>query len=1050
MKYKRKRFLKIPCLLVLLVFSVFTAYSQGRITLTGTVFDATGQPLMGANVAVKADNQTKTVTDKDGKFTLSVTNPGVTLVVSYLSMVTQEIKANGAVPLKITLQDDNKMLSDVIIVGYGQQRKETLIGAVTQTNAKALERTGGVTNLGMALAGNLPGVTVSSSSGMPGAEDPQILIRAQTTWNYSAPLVMVDGVERPLSAIDIGSVETVSVLKDAAATAVYGVKGANGVILITTKTGSVGKAQIRARANTTVKTVSKLPAKYDSYDALSLKNRVSERELSTDYTLWPSNFTPGAILYKYRYPANADEWDRYPNTDWEKELFRDYAMAYGANVSISGGAKGVTYFASADYVSEGDLLKTFNNNKGYNSGYNYDRLNFRSNLDFDLTKTTKLSTKLFGSNGVRRFPWGKPNGNNNSATFAWTAAYRSAPDAMRPIYSDGTYGFFPNATFDVPNSIADLANAGQETNTSTQITTDFILNQDLRMITKGLKLRLSYSYDNTFSESGRGINDTNNPFQAKWINPITGAVQYSQTTDPNTQLDFYERVNWSAAAGSVDVGSTYRRLNYSAQLDYNRSFGKHDVGLTGVFMRERIAQGSVFPRFREDWVFRTTYKFASKYIVEANGAYNGSEQFGPNYRFAFFPSISAGWVISNEKFMKKLDFIQTLKLRGSYGKIGNDRQGGDQFSGRYLYRDQWTFSGNAPMGPLAQNSPYTFYSITQLGNPNIAWETVEKTNVGLDFGFLNGLVEGNLDVFRDIRSNIIIAGADRAIPKYFGQSAPNANLGKVQGTGFELELRFNFRLNNGLRLWANPSITHAVNKVLFRDDPELLPSNLKNAGYQLGQVKSYLSSGYLRSWDDVYGSAPRNANDQFKLPGDYNIIDYNGDGIVDRFDVAPYQYSGSPQNTYNLSLGIEWKGFSAFAQFYGVNNVTRTINFPTFDTYSASNTAYVEGTYWTKESGGNVPLPRWGALPEGVYATRYQYDGSYIRLRNAELAYTFSGPSMKKIGVKSFRVFVNGNNLALWTKMPDDRESNFSSGGGSLQGAYPTSKRYNLGIDVSF
>ncbi len=1050
MKYKRKRFLKIPCLLVLMVFSVFAAYSQGKITLSGTVVDVTGQPIMGANVAVKEDNQAKTVTDKDGKFTLSVTNRSVTLVVSYISMITQEVKVNNSAPLKITLQDDNRILSDVVIVGYGQQKKESLVGAITQTNAKTLERTGGVTNLGMALAGNLPGVVVSSSSGMPGAEDPQILIRAQTTWNNSSPLVLVDGIERPLSAVDIGSVESVSVLKDASATAVFGVKGANGVILITTKTGSAGKAQIRARANTTVKTVSRLPAKYDSYDALSLKNRVSERELSTDYNLWPANFTPGSLLDKYRNPANAEEWDRYPNTDWEKELFKDYAMSYGANVSVSGGTKNVTYFASTDYVKEGDMFKTFSNNKGYSSGYNYERLNFRSNLDFNITSTTKLSTKLFGSNGVRRFPWGKPNGNNNSTTFGWTAAYRSAPDAMRPIYSDGTYGYFPNATFDVPNSVADLANAGQETNTSTQITTDFILTQDLKMITKGLTLRVNYSYDNTFAETGRGINDTNNPVQTKWINPITGAVFYGQTTDANTQLDFYERVNWSAAAGSVDRGQTYRRLNYQAQLNYNRAFGKHDIGLMGLFMREKIAQGSVFPKFREDWVFRATYAFANKYLFEANGAYNGSEQFGPNYRFAFFPALSAGWVISNEGFMKKLDFVQTLKLRGSYGKVGSDRQGDNQFNNRYLYRDQWTFSGNAPMGAQAQNSPYTFYRISQLGNPNIAWEIVEKANIGLDFGIFNGIVAGSLDVFKDMRSNIIITGADRAIPRYFGQDAPNANLGKVEGTGFELELRFNFKLNNGMRLWANPSITHAVNKVLFRDDPELLPDYLKNAGQQLGQVRSYLSSGYLRSWDDVYGSTARTAKDQLKLPGDYNIIDYNSDGIIDRFDIAPYQYSGSPQNTYNLSLGVDWKGLSAFVQFYGVNNVTRNINFPTFDTYSASNTAYVEGTYWTKESGGDVPLPRWGDIPEGGTGTRYQYDGSYIRLRNAELAYTLSGKLMKRIGVKTCRIFVNGNNLALWTKMPDDRESNFSSGGGSLQGAYPSTRRYNLGIDVSF
>jgi hypothetical protein len=353
------------------------------------------------------------------------------------------------------------------------------------------------------------------------------------------------------------------------------------------------------------------------------------------------------------------------------------------------------------------------------------------------------------------------------------------------------------------------------------------------------------------------------------------------------------------------------------------------------------------------------------------------------------------------------------------------------------------------MGTQAQNSPYTFYRMTQLGNPNIAWENVKKSNIAVDFGFLKGLIAGSLDVFKDVRSDIIIQGGQRAIPSYFGQAAPNANLGSVEGKGYELELRFNYRLNN-VRLWANTNVTHAINKVISRDDGELLPDYQKQAGWQLGQVRTHMQSGYLRSWDDVYGSTQRNSNDAFKLPGDYNIIDFNADGIIDRFDSAPYGYSGSPQNTYSASLGFDWKGLSVFAQFYAVNNVTRFVNFPTFDTYSASNTAYVEGTYWSKENGGDVPLPRWGAIPEGGAGTRYQYDGSYIRLRNAEVAYTLSGKAINRMGVKNCRFYVNGNNLWVWTKMPDDRESNFATSGGALQGAYPTTKRYNLGIDLTF
>ena len=297
------------------------------------------------------------------------------------------------------------------MVGYGKQRKASVVGAISQVGGDVLEKTGGVTNLGQMLTGNLPGLVTTSSSGVPGGEDPQILIRAQTTFSGSGPLILVDGVERAgaLSTIDVNSVESISILKDASATAVYGVRGANGVILITTKRGVIGKPVFRVRSNMTVKVASKLPAKYDSYDALALKNDVIVRELMATQAGWTS-YKPTAILNKYRNPANPAEWDRYPNVDWEKELFKGNAKSYSTSANISGGSNFVTYFVAVDFVSEGDLFKTFPNGRGYTSNYNYNRTNLRSNLDFNLTKTTKLTTRLFGSNGIRQGPYGSLDG----------------------------------------------------------------------------------------------------------------------------------------------------------------------------------------------------------------------------------------------------------------------------------------------------------------------------------------------------------------------------------------------------------------------------------------------------------------------------------------------------------------------------------------------------------------------------------------------------------------------------------------------------------------
>ncbi|MDR0573421.1 MAG: TonB-dependent receptor [Tannerella sp.] len=1025
-------------LFLLIINHPLTSYAQGEYAVKGTVVDDQQEPLAGVTVVLKGKASTGTSTDVNGAFSLTVPGGKQTLVVSYIGMQSQEVNVDSqSRNIRIILLETSLALEEVVIVGYGQQKKASVVGAITQTSGKVLERAGGVSSLGMALTGNLPGVITYSSSGMPGAEDPMIIIRTMSSWNNSAPLVLVDGIERPMNTIDIASVETISVLKDASATAVYGVKGANGVILITTKRGQEGKANIQARANMTAKTVSQLPEKLDSYDSYLLRNTAIERELPLSPGGW-SAYKPMDIISKYRNPLNDEEWDRYPNVDWEKELFKDMAMSYNASVNVAGGTKLVNYFAAIDFLHEGDLFKTFQNGRGYNSGYGYNRINVRSNLDFNLTKTTKFSTNLFGSNGVRTLPWGA----SDSDASYWASAYRTAPDAMRPVYSNGMWGWYAPRNADVPNSVYSLAMSGIEKRTTTQINIDFIINQELDMITKGLSFKADLSVDNTFKEEDRGINDLYNAAQRMWVNPESGIISYEQVMDAGTQLDYSESIRWINQSGSVDMDATYRKQYYSLQLNYARQFGKHDVTAMGLFSREKYATGSEFSHFREDWVFRTTYNYAMKYIAEINGAYNGSEKFGPTHRFAFFPSYSGGWMISEEKFMKPVKFLDMMKFRASWGRIGDDNAGG-----RWLYADQWSYGGNTLMGSIPANTPYNYYRISSLGNENISWETVEKRNFGVDYSFLQGLVAGSVDIFNDERSNIFISGDSRSIPSFFGATAPAANLGVVRSNGYELELRLNYTFSNKLRVWANTSMTHAQNEVIFRDDPELYPLYQKAQGFPIGQTKSYINNGFITSWDDLYGSSERSANNANKLPGDYNIVDFNGDGIIDSYDQAPYQYTGVPQNTYNASLGLEWKNFSCFVQFYGVNNVSRYIDFPTF--HSTSNVAYVEGTYWTKDGGGDIPLPRWTTLPgEGNNGTRYLYDGSYLRLKNAEIAYTFNNKWINKLGIKSCKLYLNGDNLLLWTKMPDDRESNFS--GSASFGAYPTVRRFNLGIDITF
>lgn len=1012
------------------------------LTVTGKIVDEKGAPLNGASITEKGTNNT-TVSKADGSFSMTVSNEKAVLIITYVGYLQQEVTIAKSQTLLIRLDPITQALENVVIVGYGRQKKEGVVASITQTTGKVLERAGGVSNIGAALTGNVPGLITAQSTGLPGQEDPQIVIRGRNTWNSSDPLVLVDGVERSMTSVDITSVELITVLKDASATAVFGSRGANGVILITTKRGQIGKASIRGTMNTIMKRPSKLPGKYDAYDALRIRNEVIEYELAKSPNSWV-DYLPQDILNKYRNPANQAEAERYPNVDWVNALFKDYTMSYNANLNISGGTRFVKYFSSADFLKEGDLFKIYDNKRGYKPGFVFNRVNVRSNLDFQLTNSTVFKTNLFGSYGVRESPWGF-SGNQYGP---WIDAYTTAPDVFLPVYADGSWGYYKPYEGNAENSARTLAIGGVQYQTTTSLTTDFTLEQNLDMLIRGLRFSGTFSMDNTFVESDRGINDLYNDTQRKWIDPKTGMAYYRQAYDGVTGFDFQEGIKWSPAAGSV-TGNT-RRNFYQLQLNYSKTLAdKHNITAMGLLQRYITANNSEVPRYREDWVFRTTYNYKSKYTVEYNGAYNGSEQFAASKRFGFFQSGGVNWIVSNEQFMKSLPFINLLKLRASYGQTGNDNISS---GGRWLYNDQWAYGGQARLGTTggeaAEQSPYVWYRQTAIGNPNIQWEVSEKMNFGTDFELFKGLIKGKADVFTDKRSKILLA--NRSVPSYYGATPPPANLGKIDAQGYELELNFNKNFNKQLRLWTDLNMTHTQNKVVEADNPELLPDYQKSQGKAYGQTYSYVSAGYYNTWDELYASTINNTNDDVKLPGNYYIVDYNGDGIIDVQDNIPYGYSSWPLNTYNATFGLDWKGLSVFVQFYAVNNVTRQVVFNSLA--SQSHTVYDEGTYWSKENpNADVPMPRWLTTPAGYYrGTQYLFDGSYVRLKNAEISYTINSSYIKRMGLSGLRIYINGNNLYTWSKMPDDRESNFAGTGWASQGAYPTVKRYNLGANITF
>ena len=1034
--------------------------------ISGTVLDPSGQPIISASVMVP-NSTTGAVTGLDGKFSITVPT-GTQLVVSCIGYVEQTFKVTaGRSTYNIILTEDSEVIEETVVVGYGTQKKESVVGSIAQMDSKSLNRTSHSSDLTEGLVGQIPGLVSLTSSGEPGGiltgdSATNLFIRGRNTWNGGGPLILVDGVERNMNNVDVNEVERISVLKDASATAVFGVKGANGVILITTKRGKEGKTTLNFDYTVTGTMLSRQPDKLNSYDAMQIRNESIEREVVLNEPSW-NDYYPFEIISRFKQPQNAEYAAIYPDVDWEKAMYDDMGFSHRFNVSAQGGNRIIKYFGSFSYLKEGDMFRYYDNHKTYKPNYNFDRFNFRSNIDISPTKTTSLKINLSGYFSLKNTNFNNETSSGRADQWMWGSTYFLAPNLFIPQFSDGYWGCYPDLGNQTLNPMAVVYNLGIRQTRSTQLNADFQLEQKLDFITKGLKASGRFSYDNSIRSQG-GIYDnsntvrpneasTNVPF--KYINwrKYTGPDQdpseyttYFPQSDSEydwvlrpwtTQEEAIKSANWS---GYIPV---FRRMLYQFQLNYARTFGKHNVTGTGVFKREQYARGSEFQHYREDWVFRATYGYDNRYMLEANGAYNGSEQFGPGYRFDFFPSVALGWYLSNEKFFH-LNWINKAKFRFSVGSVGDDRIGT-----RWQYLSQYAYGGHARLNHnTSKFSPYTFYREQTVGNPDIHWEVARKSNYGVELAFLKDLVTLNFDYFTEKRRDILLA--DRNIPVFFGARAPSANLGKVNSRGFEIELGINKMIGTGLFLWSKLAINHNRNTVIERDDAPLQYDYLKAKGYQIGQARSQLRAGFYNNWDEVFASVPTENNDAAKLPGYYNIIDFNADGIIkSNEDTPPVGYSEIPQNTASLTLGADYKGFSFMIQLIGANNANRWIPFDNFKDYTDIVFGHVRD-YWSKENTDAASfLPRWRTSGENI-GEYYLYDASFVRLQTMEIAYTLKNRKfMRKMGCDNLRIFLNGNNLFFWSDLPDDRTTTYS-GGGATSGAYPTLKRINLGVNLSF
>lgn len=1048
MKQKIKRQLSVSklALMLILVFSSLTAFTlQAQESVSGVVKDAGGVPLPGVTVLQKGTSLGAS-TDFDGKYTLGLTLGEQTLVFSYVGFKTLEVSINGQATVDVTLIEDVEALDEVIVVGYGTQKKESVVGAITQIKGEdLLDRAAGIANVEEALQGNLPGVTTIQGSGIPGQSDMQIFVRGQSSWNgEGGPLILVDGVKRSMTDIDMNDIENLSVLKDASATAVFGVEGANGVILVTTKRGQTGKAQLSLAVNSTIKMVSKLPEKLNSYDAIMQSNSSILRELALEPVSW-EDFTPMAIADKYRNPLTEQERYIYPDVNWQDEIIKDFAQDYRINLSVRGGSETAKYFGSLAYQTVNDIFngEKYDNGKGYLGEYNYERFNYRSNIDFDITSSTELSVNLSGYLGVRESP--------SSLNTVTNGLYEIAPNAYTPVYPDGTYGQLVDDTFGYTNSIVSLTNTGYNTYTNFQINTDFILKQKLDFIAKGLSFQGRFSLDNNMQSQqalvDRGANDVENVTytiynkDGELLDPLT----------PNGVNDFdFVQFPWTVGASSVQNGTRSRRMVYDASLNYSNTFAdKHSVTALFLVRRQEFARGSVFPTFREDWVGRVTYNYDSRYFLDINGAYNGSQKFGPGFRFDLFPSFAAGWNISNEAFMSEADWLDNLKIRGSYGVVGDDKPGPE-----FAYIGQWSSGGSAWLVPSDYSggrSPYIFYTEDSVSNPFLQWETSVKYNIGAELSIFRGLLTAELDYFAENREDIFISAGARSVPDWFGIAPPPVNAGKVDVKGFEIVLGSDYTFANGVGVFGNFNYTQAIDEVIDRREPLFKPVHQMQKGFPIGQPRSAIPTNIMSSWDDVYMSTPKISNQGDARVGYYDVMDFDGDGVYDSaFDNAAFGYPTRPQRNWSATLGARYKGWSVSAQLYGTQNTLRNFGNRTFG--NQTNLIFTQDlNYWSVDNPNNTDTqPAWRAT--GATNPRDNwFDASLTRLKTVSISYNIPRKTCERFGIKSLRVFANGNNLFLWTDLPDDREFNGNiTADSSFRGDYPTLKRFNFGFNMNF
>ncbi|MGM9737870.1 MAG: SusC/RagA family TonB-linked outer membrane protein [Candidatus Cryptobacteroides sp.] len=990
--------------------------SKRELFVTGKVVDENKAPLAGATVWVK-ETSISFITDSEGKYSLNVTGLAAPVIsVSFFGYEDAMEVVNGRNVVNFQMRPSSFVLEDAVAVAYGTQRRESVIGSISQVTPVELRSP--TANISTALAGQVSGLVSIQRSGEPG-ESSNFWIRGISSLNSAsrAPLVLVDGIERSMDLVDVEDIESFSVLKDATATAVYGVKGANGVILINTRSGQQGAPKIGIRVEQGMVSPTQMPKFVDGVTFANMYNEASGYEyFSQEYI---------------QKTADGSDPDLYPNVDWLKVLYKDVASNTRVTANVSGGGSVAKYYVSGGYYHEGSIYNVDNTNQ-YNTSIRYNKFNFRSNVDINITRTTVLNLNLSNVFETKI----RPGSDKNDI---WVSSFQTSPIAFPPYFSDGRHSTSPQGDQNPYNVLTQNGFGKDFTNNAQAL---IGLTQDFDDWVPGLKANVKFSWDavTTQSQTFRGVPE-----------------QYTvagRDDDGNLMLNLVKEGQNSL---TYSKSSSAQRTTYlEGSLTYERTFAsRHRLGAMFLYNQSQkvvMLSGDIYgaiPYRSQGIAGRLTYSYDDRYFLEGNVGYNGSENFSPGNRFGLFPAGAFGWMLSNEKFFEPLSKVfNVFKIRASYGIVGNDKIGANR---RFIYNGTFATTGNAyQFGSGNNKQGYTAIYRGDIENPNVSWEKSYKLDVGLEMELFR-TVKIQADYFRDHRTGIFVQMNNISDINGIG-SLPYTNIGETLNRGFEGMLEANRRFGDwNVSLRGN--FTYSRNKVLVNAEPTPAYPWMTNINLPINQQKGFVALGLFESQEEI-----DNAPTQYGTlrVGDVRYLDVNGDGTINDYDRVPIGRTWLPELTYGFGGSVSWKGVTLSVLFQGVGNTTIQLSgnsvyvFNHAGYYVGGFYQYVYDNMWREgQESPDMLFPR-ATIGENVnnnkMSTLYTKDVSYLRLKNATIGYTLPKSWAKKVKMRNIYVYCNGLNLLTFSgfKMFDPEIDN-------QQGAkYPPTRQINFGLNLQF